>query len=100
MRLTPYSAQSTGSGGSSVCSGSAVTRRRRCSRTDRYFGPETGLTTDQRYGIARRLVVMSYETSHRARGTPSDGHSADTKHQDVMTYGRFSAAEHHPGSRA
>src|SRR5215218_1114249 len=64
IRLTPYSAHSTGSGGSSVCSGSAATRRRRCSRTDRYFGPVTGLTTGQRYGIPRRLVVMSYETSH------------------------------------
>src|SRR3954452_8437659 len=90
IRLTPYSAQSTGSGGSRVCSGSAVTRRRRCSRTERYFGPETGLTTAQRYGMARRLVVMSYETFHRCCRPPSDRHAADTRRQDVMTYGRAS----------
>src|SRR3954470_23342272 len=88
MRMTPYSAHSTGSGGSGVCSGSDATRRRRCSRTDRYFGPVTGLTTRPKVLDAKTSarhvvwVVMSYGTSvPRPAARPRH-----RKHQDVMTY--------------
>src|SRR4051794_39130134 len=60
IRLTPYSAHSTGSGGSRVCSGNADARRRSASRTARYFGPASTPATPERYCTRRRLDVMTY----------------------------------------
>src|SRR4051812_1080952 len=57
IRLTPYSAHSTGSGGSRVCSGSAEARRRSASRTARYFGPASTPATPRK--------VLHHETSRR-----------------------------------
>src|SRR3954451_11776 len=70
IRLTPYSAHSTGSGGRRVCSGSAEARRRSASRTARYLGPASRLATPEK--------VLHEETSRRhdvrcMRPSPSSG---------------------------